>query len=453
MIPICITVGTADGYDQTVTTAYNNMLDSGGIVSLYPILGMGHSVPSIQKAFECITYADTNSYDGTLDAGIYNIPSPPPVICDINNVTPVINLKNYGQTPLTSATISYLVDGSSGTINWTGSLNRLARSNVALPTQNFSSGSHVITASVASPNGGTDGNPSNNSKTYNFTNNPFSLPVVEGFQENTFPPPGWSIYNPDHDDHWMLNLTYGSKGTNQSAYFNNCNPKDTLHSLRDQIRTTIYDFSGATSSAELTFDVAYAPFSTYNSDTLAVYYSTDCATTWTQIYLKGGATLATVPCMINDTATCGTYTDGWSCFEPTSSDAWRTDIINLGSLAGQSSVMFAFENRSGFGENLFLDNINILSGAVAGIKETSLDNTVSVYPNPAGDQLTIIGLKYNKGTIIDIYDVLGQKMLSPSILSGTEISINVQDLAAGVYLIRLQTEGNEEVLVKRFVKK
>ena len=35
---------------------------------------------------------------------------------------------------------------------------------------------------------------------------------------------------------------------------------------------------------------------------------------------------------------------------------WRTNSIKLSAIAGNSDVMFAFENRSGNGCNLYIDN-------------------------------------------------------------------------------------------------
>src|SRR5258708_738841 len=157
---------------------------------------------------------------------------------------------------------------------------------------------------------------------------------------------------------WVVSTTVGKTGTHCMA-FDNCSPSTDITGTTDRFLTPPYDFTNATSAA-MTFDVA----STYlilNSktyaDTLAVYASTDCGATWKQIYYKGGANLSTAPNMTVASPTC---------FVPTSSQ-WRNDNINLSSLLGKSSVMFAFENRSQWAEWMYVDNINIT--AVTGIAD------------------------------------------------------------------------------------
>lgn len=170
------------------------------------------------------------------------------------------------------------------------------------------------------------------------------LPLVEGFQSLPFLPANWILHNPDNDNAWQRATTVGGYGTSTAcAYYNNYSVDVT--GTKDAMYTPKYDFSGLT-SASLSFDVAYARYDATYSDTLAVFISLDCGATFTQIYLKGGSTLATAP----DLTT--------SNFMPTNSQ-WRTETVSLNSYLGQSKIMLSFENRSGYGQYLFVDNINI----------------------------------------------------------------------------------------------
>jgi hypothetical protein len=67
-----------------------------------------------------------NGYDPNmvaLDAQLYSITNPTSSVCSGNNIIPTIILRNNGSTTLTSATISYTVNGGSPVnFNWTGSL-------------------------------------------------------------------------------------------------------------------------------------------------------------------------------------------------------------------------------------------------------------------------------------------------------------------------------------------
>jgi hypothetical protein len=72
-------------------------------------------------------------------------------------------VNNYGLATLTSATINWSVDGVLQTpFAWTGSVVQGATSAPAtIGSFNFSAGSHDITAWTSGPNGGTDGDMTN----------------------------------------------------------------------------------------------------------------------------------------------------------------------------------------------------------------------------------------------------------------------------------------------------
>ena len=183
-----------------------------------------------------------------------------------------------------------------------------------------------------------------------------TLPLSETFQSSTFPPTGWSMNFPNPaDSAWELCTTAGYSST-QCMYFPaNCGYTNNITGQRQQIYTPDYNFIGV-SSPKMWFDVAYEPFNRRFSDTLAIYYSLDCGSTWTNIYLKGGMTL----CTTGSTDSLGTDTSGGrGCFVPPNVQAWRKDSISLASLSGDGNVLFSFESRSGWGNIIYIDNINI----------------------------------------------------------------------------------------------
>jgi len=105
----------------------------------------------------------------TLDAGISAVTSPVGSIC-ATAIAPVVTLRNYGSTALTSVQIQYNVDGvNPQTFNWTGNLAGSLTTNVTLPTINVVAGAHVFNASTNLPNGQADQNSANNSSSSSFT--------------------------------------------------------------------------------------------------------------------------------------------------------------------------------------------------------------------------------------------------------------------------------------------
>jgi hypothetical protein len=130
-------------------------------------------------------------------------------------------------------------------------------------------------------------------------------------------------------------------------WFDNFNVNDIGNS--DEMRTPKLNFTGL-SSAQLTFSVAYAAYSATYVDGLEVGISTDCGTTWNTVYSKGGATVAA-----GNLPTANAQT---TIFLPTATQ-WRTETVDLTTYIGQNGVILAFRNIAGYGNALYVDNINI----------------------------------------------------------------------------------------------
>ncbi len=102
-----------------------------------------------------------------LDAGIsVNIPD---IDCGVNQVSPVITLRNAGSTTLTSATITWNNGGADTTIDFSGSLDQNETQDYPLGTMTITGGSLTINASVSNPNGSTDDNDTNDTATSEIT--------------------------------------------------------------------------------------------------------------------------------------------------------------------------------------------------------------------------------------------------------------------------------------------
>jgi hypothetical protein len=183
---------------------------------------------------------------------------------------------------------------------------------------------------------------------------PFSHREAEGFESSTNLPSGWSLLNPDGDAAWEVVANVAHTGKNCIG-FNNCdgNANADMTGRRDRLISPSYNLSNAT-SAGISFDVAYAVLNFKNQlypDSLVIYSSVDGGGTWTRIYQKGGEDLSNIP----------PITTSPPCWQPSAVSEWRTDYIPLNNLAGQPNVRFAFENRSSWGEWIYLDNITVSS--------------------------------------------------------------------------------------------
>jgi hypothetical protein len=351
-------------------------------------------------------------------------------------ITPGIKIGNAGTGNISSLGISYQVDANpTQTLTWTGTLSSGSLVTVTLPTVAVSSGNHTLSISLFNPNNGTDQNLNNNAMTHTFTELPagpgLSLPLVEGLEGTSFAPGGWTIYNPDGDRKWEKTSDASGFGLSSAcAVFRNFYNGST--NKKDGLITPPYDLSNG---MPLGFRVAYCqPGSPFYSDTLKVWASTNCGINWTLIYAKGGNTLATAP-----------QPTVFSEFVPGPAQ-WRQETVSLTSLAGNQKVSFKFENTSFWGNNLYLDDINILSPT--GI-EAKLQESGHLFYDPDNATLNLITssqeLTVNSATVTD---------LSGRVVAGGEFvngKITLRDLKPGYYIALMETDQHKRI-VRRFIK-
>ena len=187
-------------------------------------------------------------------------------------------------------------------------------------------------------------------------------PISEGFAGATFAPAGWSVVNGGTANTWVRVTTAGIAPTpGNAAQMDNFSGTNSSGAV-DDLRMLPVNLTGL-SSATLTFDVAYARYSAANSETLEVLVSNNCGGSFTTVFTKAGSTLATAP-------------DQTTAFTPTAAQ-WRNETIDLTPYIGAQKVDIIFRNISGWGNNLYLDNINL-----TGVTSTATANFTAA-PNPA----------------------------------------------------------------------
>jgi hypothetical protein len=260
--------------------------------------------------------------------------------------TPQVTLTNNGSNALTSVRITVTINGvAQAPYTWTGNLAPNNSTTVTLPAISLASGINNIMIATSLPNGAADGNPANDSKTsiVTYTTNT-TLPVIEGFESNTFPPANWMVRNPNNDFTWTR-VTPGRASL--GAMFINNYDFDAVNNI-DDFRSLPIQTNGATALL-LNFDLAHKYYPTAGfHDTLSVLVSSDCGNTFQTVYKKWGADLATAGSSDNPYVS------------PQAAD-WRTENISIsGPVMSTGNVVVVFRNSSRFGNNIFIDNINIL---------------------------------------------------------------------------------------------
>ena len=177
----------------------------------------------------------------------------------------------------------------------------------------------------------------------NFLNLLAVFPYTENFQSGVFPPLNAYLTNPDADKTWASKSCTGKLGTTTTAMFMD-NFTYNASGEKDIFGLASMDLNSI-AAAELSFDLSNAQYSATFTDTLKVEVSTDCGQTYSTIYSKTGAQLATTA--ISTTS-----------FTPSAAAQWRTETINLTAYTG-NNVDVRFVNVTDYGNNTYIDNINL----------------------------------------------------------------------------------------------
>jgi hypothetical protein len=376
-----------------------------------------------------------------LDAGISAITTPSGTICG-TTFTPVVTLKNFGATTLTSCTINYKIDNNTvQTYNWSGTLTSGNTATVTLSSMTTTATSHTFTCYTSAPNSGTDANTANDQITSTFTcvSGGVTPPVFEGFEGTTFVPSGWTLNNPDGGITWARTTTAAKTGV-ASAMMDNWSYQGG-NGQRDEM--TMMPINMTTlSNPVLTFQVAYVYWTvpyTY-SDTLEVLASTDCGATWTTVYKKWGANLMTGTPLSSTTA----------AWVPGAAD-WRMETVSLLPYTSANALYIKFRNISDYEDNLYIDDINIMNST--GMASSPLANSINLFPNPSNTGMfnMNVSLGQQENMTITVTNTLGQVVstVAENNTYGGMYSIDLSAQPNGVYFV--EVAAGDQKTVQRIV--
>ncbi len=370
----------------------------------------------------------------TLDAGINQIANLKGVQCS-SDVTPSVVVHNYAPTTLTSFDLGYSIDnGTPAVYNWTGNLLTNTDAVVTLPTLSLvvaGNGNHTIKFYSFNPNGGGDQEPFNDTlvrSVYVYTNN-VTTPVTQNFLNAVFPPVNCAVENVDHDDYTWTRSTSGHNNAGSaklSFYYSGDNTVDNLYMPK-------FDFTNAIAGSVLTFEVAHQQYDLTINDRIKVNVSSDCGLTWTNVYDKQGAALATVT---------GVTT---SPYTPLASH-WRTETVALDQFIGQSELLVEFQGISAYGNNAYIDNVNITDGTVS-VPVTLFSEGIKLYPNPASSVAYLsVNISKPADLQVKIINTMGEEVRSMKFsgVSNEILKLDLEGLAKGNYVVNV-INGSEVV--------
>lgn len=264
--------------------------------------------------------------------------------CSSTPSAPIADFSADKQNICPSQTVNF-TDNSSGTVStWSweftgGSPNTSTQQNPSVSYAN--PGTYTVKLTVS----GANGSDVETKTAYITVAASQNLPLVEGFQNTTFPSSGWALINFDNDKTWQRKTNVGGFAQSSACAFVD-NFRYNAAGNQDALVTPNYDLSSL-SNAYLKYDYAYAYYGNPQySDSLLIAFTNDCGANYYAIKQFGGADLATRANTTNE-------------FTPSTAADWDRDSIDISFLSGNSNVQFLFININGYGNQLYLDNINI----------------------------------------------------------------------------------------------
>ncbi len=371
-----------------------------------------------------------------LDAAIGRIISPGRITAS-KTPSPAFTVQNEGTTTLYSFDVSYQLDTQAG--------NSFAYNAFPIPTgegtdfpleaPTLAPGLHTLSLSVTNPNAAQDQLPDNNAEDYTFyiDNQQDILPLLLDFEQQDIPDvlngeaptnqQEWLVANPDDDITWDTVAVERDGKRNKVAVIRNFNNVNT--GSTDQLVSPLLDFRYLR-EASVFFDVSYGLFSEEFSDTLRVLISLDSGQTYNPIYTLSGDEMSAVP-----------QTD--SAWVPTQPGDWKRLFVDLSEYTGKAGVRLAFEAKNGYGNHIYLDNIEFFQSADRTPVALN-ENTFRLYPNPSADgRLQVVfNLQAREDVQLLIYNIGGALIWQrtfPNTLNQT-YDIDLAGNAAGVYLMR-----------------
>ena len=202
-------------------------------------------------------------------------------------------------------------------------------------------------------------------------------------------------------------------------------PAEDVSGESDFLYTPKLDFTFVSPPLTLSFNVAYAGFDANHYDSLIIRSTSSlCDSTGKRLWADGGVSLATAANQITE-------------FIPDSSE-WKNVQIVIDELAGQN-VQLAFEAKSGWGNNLYIDDIHILHQEPIPTNNDAITapSSLKIYPNPSSGSY-ILAHEELSGSTITVFNVVGDAVtFKTNAISANKTQVDLSGLPYGVYFIQL----------------
>lgn len=269
-----------------------------------------------------------------------------------------------------------------------------------------------------------------------------TIPYWEGFESYTSLSglPNWAVENFNNNNAYSIENTTAHSGSQCAKLVNFGQASSSI----DELISAPIDLSVIPSNGTVTlsFRYAYRKKTTADYEYLKVFITGDCGSNWAQRKTIGGAQLSSL-----------TSTTSW---KPTQESDWVTvHMINVTSAYFTDAFRMKFRFESAGGNNFYLDDINLYSGApsdaiVLGVNENSEIGGLNLFPNPTEDEINVhFTLGKKEDLTVNIMDVSG-KIVQQHLVKANEglnmLLFDTNELASGMYFINLGTKNSSQTM-------
>jgi len=86
------------------------------------------------------------------------------------------------------------------------------------------------------------------------------------------------------------------------------------------------------------------------------------------------------------------------------------------------------------------DSVLIFVDVCTGIASATINDAVTLYPNPASNDVWMdLSAIKQKTVVVTLYDIAGKQLMAQELATGAIVKINVSEIDKGIYIVRVQS--------------